>query len=76
LLSRQHVGELDAYLKPFIEPQIPRENWLQSVSDLSGLDGSDVESDISAGYSDPAITKEYQEFERRRGYQWDNKHTH
>jgi len=49
---------------------------LQSVSDLSGLDGSDVESDISAGYSDPAITKEYQEFERRRGYQWDNKHTH
>ena len=68
-------GHLDAYLKPFIEPQIPRENWLQSVSDLPGLDGIDAQSDVSAGYSDPAITKEYQEFERRRGYQLDNKHS-
>lgn len=69
-------GHLDAYLKPFIAPKIPRDNWLQSVSDLPGLDGIDAESDVSAGYSDPAITKEYQEFERRRGYQLDNKRAH
>lgn len=50
-------GHLDKYLKPFIEPQIPRENWLQSVSDLPRLDGIDAQSDVSAGYSDPAITK-------------------
>jgi cell filamentation protein len=62
-------------LKPFIEPQTPRESWLQSVSALPGLDGIDAQSDVSAGYSDPAVTKEYQEFERRRAYQLDNKRT-
>lgn len=62
-------GHLDAYLEPFIEPKIPRENWMQSVALLPGLDGIDVQSDVSAGYSDPEIAKEYQEFERRRGYQ-------
>jgi cell filamentation protein len=61
-------GHLDTFLKPFVGPPIPRENWLQYVSVLPGLDGIDAESDVSAGYADPAITKEFQEFERRRGY--------
>lgn len=69
-------GHLDAYLKPFIESQIPRESWLQFVSDLPGLDGIDVQSDDSAGYSDPAIAKGYQEFERRRGYRFENNNSH
>ena len=43
-------GHLDTYLKPFIEPQIPRESWLQSVSAIPGLDGIDAQSDVSAGY--------------------------
>ena len=66
-------GHLDAYLKPFIEPQIPRASWLLTVSVLPGLDGIDAQSDESAGYSDPAVTRQYQEFERRRAYQLDNK---
>jgi cell filamentation protein len=64
-------GHLDAYLKPFIEKQIPRENWLMSVASLPGLDGIDVQSDTSAGYSDPVTEKEYLEFERRRGYRFE-----
>jgi len=67
-------GHLDAYLKPFIEKQIPRENWLMSVASLPGLDGIDVESDTSAGYSDPETEKEYLEFERRRGYRFEKTH--
>lgn len=62
-------GHLDAYLKPFIEKQIPRENWLKSVSGIPGLDGIDVNSDDSSGYADPVTEKEYLEFERRSGYQ-------
>ena len=61
-------GHLDAYLKPFIEKQIPRKNWLRSVSDMKGLDGIDVQPDTSSGYSDPDTEKEYLAFERRRGY--------
>ena len=67
-------GYLDAYLKPFIEPKIPRETWMQCVSHLPGLDGIDMQSDVCAGYSDPEIAKEYQAFERRRGYQLQDKY--
>jgi len=67
-------GHLDAYLKPFIEPKIPRETWMQCTSHLPGLDGIDVQSDVCAGYSDPEVAKEYQEFERRRGHQLQDKY--
>jgi cell filamentation protein len=68
-------GHLDVYLKPFIEPKIPREKWMQRVAHLPGLDGVDVQTDVSAGYCDPEIAKEYQEFERRRGYKLQDKYT-
>ena len=55
---------------------IPRSQPHRVTVNARCLDGIDAESDVSAGYSDPAITKEYQEFERRRGYQLDNKHAH
>ena len=64
-------GHLDVYLKPFIEKQIPRENWLKSVSDLQGLDGIDIQSASAVGYSDPVTEKEYLAFERRRGYRFE-----
>ena len=64
-------GHLDVYLKPFIEKQIPRENWLKSVSDLQGLDGIDIQSASASGYSDPVTEKEYLAFERRRGYRFE-----
>lgn len=63
-------GHLDVYLKPFIDKQIPRENWLKSVSDLQGLDGIDIQSASATGYSDPVTEKEYLAFERRRGYRF------
>ena len=69
-IESPNEGHLDAYLKPFIDKQIPRENWLKSVSDLQGLDGIDIQSAIAAGYSDPVTEKEYLAFERRRGYRF------
>lgn len=65
-------GQLDAYLQPFIEEPIPRENWLKSVASLPGLDGVNAPADAAAGYSDPAIAEAYRDFENRRGYQFDN----
>jgi cell filamentation protein len=67
-------GHLDVYLKPFIEKQIPRENWLKSVAGMAGLDGIDVQPETTAGYSDPLTEKEYLEFERRRAYQFEKNH--
>ena len=65
-------GHLDAYLRPFIEPQIPRDHWLKTVSAMPGLDGESAPTDHLAGYSDPAIAKEYQDFENRRGYRFED----
>jgi cell filamentation protein len=65
-------GQLDAYLQPFIEAPIPRENWLKSVASLPGLDGVNALADAAAGYSDPAIAAAYRDFENRRGYHFEN----
>ncbi|MCD8503928.1 MAG: Fic family protein [Burkholderiaceae bacterium] len=73
-IQNPNDGHLDAYLKPFIEPKTPRENWLQCVTQLPGLDGIDAQSDVSAGYGDPKIAKEYQEFEHRRAYKVQGKY--
>lgn len=65
-------GHLDVYLKPFVEPKTPRDIWLKTVSAMPGLDGLYAPTDDVAGYSDPVIAKEYQDFERRRGYRFEN----
>lgn len=56
-----------AYLQPFIEAPIPRENWLKSVASLPGLVGVNSPADAAAGCSDPAIAEAYRDFENRRG---------
>ena len=71
-IESPNAGHLDAYLRPFIGPQIPRKSWLQSVSTLPGLDGAEAQSDASVGYCDPAVAEGYQEFERRRGYRFES----
>lgn len=65
-------GHLDAYLQQFVEPQIPRDQWLKTVSAMPGLDGINPLADDIAGYSDPVIAKEYQDFENRRGYRFES----
>lgn len=65
-------GHLDAYLQQFVEPQIPRDQWLKTVSAMPGLDGINALADDIAGYSDPVIAKEYQDFEKRRGYRFES----
>ncbi len=67
-----HKGYLDAYLQPFIAGQIPRETWLMSVAALPGLDGVSTPADDTEGYADLAITQAYQDFERRRGYRFED----
>lgn len=71
-IEAPNKGHLDQYLRPFIAPQIPRENWLKSVSSMSGLDGVDVPADAAEGYADPAIAEGYRDFENRRGYRFEN----
>jgi cell filamentation protein len=38
---------------------------------MPGLDGTNDLQDTAAQYEDPAVTKGYQAFERRRGYKLD-----
>lgn len=64
-------GYLDDYLRPFIEQQIPRDHWLKTVSAMPGLDGDSASMDNLEGYSNPAIAREYQDFENRRGYRFE-----
>lgn len=50
-IEAPNKGHLDQYLRSFITPQIPRENWLKSVSSLPGLDGVEVPADAAEGYA-------------------------
>lgn len=63
-----HAGILDKYLQPFIREKILRDQWLESISNLPGLNGVNVGADSSAQYADPGVAENYQAFERRRGY--------
>jgi cell filamentation protein len=63
-----HAGTLDQYLQPFIGEKILRNQWLESISILPGLDGVNVGTDSSAQYADPKVAENYQAFERRRCY--------
>ena len=63
-----HAGTLDQYLLPFIGKKILRDQWLESISILPGLDGVNAGTDSSAQYVDPKVAESYQAFERRRGY--------
>lgn len=71
-IEAPNKGHLDQYLRSFITPQIPRENWLKSVPSLPGLDGVEVPADAAEGYTDPAIAEGYRDFENHRGYRFEN----
>ena len=70
-IESPNKGHLDSYLQPFIEHQIPRDHWLKTVSAMPGLDGASARMDRLERYSDPVIAKEYQDFENRRGYRFE-----
>lgn len=59
---------LDEYLRPFIGPQIRRDEWGATIHAMPGLDGAQLGQDMSGSYSDPDVVKSYKEFERRRNY--------
>lgn len=71
-IEKPQAGHLDAYLSSFISTRIPRDQWLQSAMELSGLDGSNAESDSLGQYDDPDVAEAYQAFECRRGYNLDD----
>lgn len=64
-------GHLDAYLRPFLDAKVPREQWLQSAADLPGLDGISTSMDASVPYADPDVAARYRAFEQRRGHRLD-----
>jgi len=65
-LEDPHAGALDEYLHPFIREKVLRDDWLEHMAILPGLDGVNVGADSSAHYEDPEVTASYQAFERRR----------
>jgi cell filamentation protein len=71
-IESPNQGHLDAYLEQFVEPKIPLDLWLKTVSGMPGLNRLYAPTDDVAGYSDPMIAKEYQDFESRRGYRFEN----
>lgn len=67
-LESPNAGHLDAYLRPFVGAPIPRAQWQAAVNVMPGLDGTNSEADVAAGYADPEVASGYAEFERKRGY--------
>lgn len=63
-----HGNHLDSYLRPFLQAPISRDQWLVSISRMRGLEGSLRRPDQTPSLSDPPIAAQYQDFERRRGY--------
>jgi cell filamentation protein len=71
-IADPQAGHLDAYLKPFIGPQIPPERWLQTVNDLRGLDGTaHALPEHAPRYADPGVSARQQQFDQRRNYDLD-----
>jgi cell filamentation protein len=66
-------GHLDNYLQPFVENQIPRSRWLETLVMLPGLDGNRMPSDDISEYSDPKTAQEYVDFDRSRDYKFKTK---
>ncbi len=63
-------GHLDNYLCGFIGPRVERDQWLQEVSGLKGLDGSAAEqAAVDGEFTDPQVAAKYSNFEQRRGYE-------
>ena len=67
-LVSPNAGLLDAYLRPFLGPAIPRKQWHAAVTVLPGLDGASNEVDAAAAYADPDVVSGYADFERKRNY--------
>lgn len=69
-IAAPHGLHLDAYLKAFIGPQVPRARWQQVISEMPGLDGTDlVETEVDGKFSDAAVAAKYGEFEKKRDYE-------
>lgn len=63
-------GHLDDYLAPFVGPPVDRDRWMQDISVLKGLDGSEIDqSTVEGKFTDPAVAAKYRHFEQRRGYE-------
>lgn len=61
-------GILDAYLLPFVRESQDRQAWGGMIGGLPGLDGELVDDAVAGSYEDAAVSEQYREFERRRGY--------
>lgn len=61
-------GHLDRYLRPYIDAPIARDQWLMSVDQIPGLDGTAGTANSTASYSEPDVAKKYREFEQQRRY--------
>lgn len=66
-------GILDAYLLPFVGENQEREAWGGMLGGLPGLDGKGGGADdaVAGNYTDAEVSRQYREFERRRGYHID-----
>ncbi|EPM43628.1 Fic/DOC family protein [Pseudomonas syringae] len=62
-------GILDAYLKDFIAPPLDPAGWEVAIQAIRGLDGIASSDIIEGEFSDPAISKKYEQFDQRRGYE-------
>lgn len=61
-------GILDAYLLPFVGESQERQAWGGMIGGLPGLDGKGVDDAVEGNYEDAEVSKQYREFEQRRGY--------
>lgn len=62
-------GILDEYLKDFIEPPLNPGAWEAAIHSVKGLNGLVSTDTVEGSFDDPAISRKYQDFDQRRGYQ-------
>lgn len=62
-------GILDGYLLPFVGTVQERPLWGGAISSLAGLDGQSGADTVAGEYTDAEVSRQYREFDRRRGYQ-------
>lgn len=73
-IDRPDEGILDAYLQPFITPVVTRENWLDQILSIRGLDGAGVIAAMDdgvyvAGNADaPQMLERYRAQSAKRPY--------
>lgn len=68
-IEQPNQGVLDRYLHHYISPASDPGTWAAIMPRIRGLDGAAPGDTVEGSFTDPAVSRQYREFEQRRGYE-------